>query len=423
MLVNNVNGEAVGASMVRDSKFYIDLAVFVQAYSIIIKNPNDFLTEIGEKSINEKKDKVTWAQFVKIMQKCDFGFFPVPTETELLVYYNYALEIGSLDSVKQKIATVDEIADAQKHYYNFIDKAKDNAQSEYAKQHKIYLSREDEMQNVDNELSKLKAVIITTYVMMMFSIGIGIFGIFSFFVNNAIVSFFGLFIPVWERQYIGALILILISLAMFWFFNKRYEKYKRRHFKLEKATQTIFTRGSQSYADEIVLKKKLDVLTRDLKTVQAELHDRSKKFDVKENIARLKTTNKYFQKFIENDELMETSKSVGDQKGMRAEDFAPIKLTKDQAENLRRVGKEAINLEGQYDIEAYKEKFEKSRVSKKDKAEEQEKKETENKEQEESKSEKSQEQLENQEKELMESIEYIKEILGFSDEDDLEKSQ
>ena len=70
MLVNNVGGEKAAASMVKDSKFYIDLAKFVQAYTMIVQNPNEFLREAKESEINPKTDFLTWAQFVKIMQTC-----------------------------------------------------------------------------------------------------------------------------------------------------------------------------------------------------------------------------------------------------------------------------------------------------------------------------------------------------------------
>ena len=134
MLVKNVKGESVGASMVRDSEFYIELAKFVQAYTLIINNPNEFLAEVGESSINEKTGRVTWPQLIKIINKCDFGFVSIPTDTELKVFYNYALEIGSLDSVKKKVASVSDVADAQKHYYNFVDDAKGRAEEAYQKQ-------------------------------------------------------------------------------------------------------------------------------------------------------------------------------------------------------------------------------------------------------------------------------------------------
>lgn len=436
MLVNNVNGEAVGASMVKDSEFYIELAKFVQAYTVIVGNPNEFLNEVGEPSIDEKKGRVSWAQLVKIMQTCDFGFLMVPTEIDLKVYYNYALEIGSLDSVNQKIATVSEIADAQKHYYNFVDQAKDKAESEYLKQHKVYLSRENEMKNVDNELSKLKAGSIFAYIMMCFSVAISVFGIVSCFWDNVIAATVGKYLPFWRAQYVGAITLIAIGLLLFFLFNKLYERYKRKHFKLDNATKTIFTRGNESYAMEIYLKRKLNNLTKQLRVVQAELNDKHKKFDVQENINRLKSTNKYYQKYAEQEETYSAESNAlagNDEKNMRPEDFAPVTLTREQEENLRRVSKEAITLEGQYDLEAYKEKFEKSRT-KDDNEKEQssvqeqsaeelaakEKAEQQFKEQEEMMN---QQQLKVQEQEILDSIDYIKEILGFSGDDDFQKQQ
>ena len=436
MLVNNVNGEAVGASMVKDSEFYIELAKFVQAYTVIIGNPNEFLNEVGEPSIDEKKGRVSWAQLVKIMQICDFGFVVVPTEIDLKVYYNYALEIGSLDSVNQKVASVSDIAEAQKHYYNFVDKAKDKAESEYLKQHKVYLSRENEMRNVDNELSKLKAGSIFAYIMMVLSAAISVFGIISCFLNNVIARTVGKVLPFWNAQYVGAILLIVIGLLLFFLFDKLHERFKRKHFKLENATKTIFTRGNESYAMEIYLKRKLNNLTKQLRVVQAELNDKTKKFDVQENINRLKSSNKYYQKYAEQEESYSAeanAKSVSDEKGMRPEDFAPVTLTREQEENLRRVSKEAITLEGQYDLEAYKEKFEQSRT-KDDKEKEQEpvqeqsaeeiaakeKAEQQFKEQEEMMN---QQQLKAQEQEILDSIDYIKGILGFSGDDDLQKQQ
>ena len=83
MLINNVNGERVGASFVKNSDFYIEVAKFVQAYTTIVNNPNEFLKEVGLSFIDEKKDRLNWAQFVKIVQGCDLGFKEIPTETEL----------------------------------------------------------------------------------------------------------------------------------------------------------------------------------------------------------------------------------------------------------------------------------------------------------------------------------------------------
>ena len=419
MLVKNVNGEAVGASMVRDSEFYIELAKFVQAYTLIINNPNEFLAEVGESSINEKTGRVTWPQLVKIINKCDFGFVSIPTDTELKVFYNYALEIGSLDSVKKKVASVSDVADAQKHYYNFVDKAKDKAENEYLKQHDIYLSRESEMRNVDNELSKIKAGSIFAFIMMIFSCFIAVFGIISFFWDNAIASAIGNVIPVWEKQYVGGLILMFIGILLFYLFDRMHEHFKRKYFKLERATKTIFERGNEVYIQEITLKRKLDRLTNELKTVQAELNDKNKKYDVQENINKLKATNKYYQKFADSEELVSitSTQATDDEKNMRAEDFAPVTLTREQEENLRRVSKEAIVLEGQFDEEAYKEQVEGTASRKK----EQEEKEAEENAQ--TVEEKTQEQLKNQEKELLDSIDYIKEILGFSNEEDMEKGK
>lgn len=419
MLVKNVNGEAVGASMVRDSEFYIELAKFVQAYTLIINNPNEFLAEVGESSIDEKNGRVTWPQLVKIISKCDFGFITIPTDTELKVFYNYALEIGSLDSVKKKVASVSDVADAQKHYYNFVDKAKDKAENEYLKQHDIYLSRESEMRNIDNELSKIKAGSIFAFTMMIFSCFIAVFGIISFFWNNIIASSIGKILPVWNEQYVGGLILMFIGILLFYLFDKMHEHFKRKYFKLERATKTIFERGNEVYIQEITLKRKLDRLTNELKIVQTELNDKNKKYDVQENINKLKSTNKYYQKFADSEELVSitSTPATDDEKNMRAEDFAPVTLTREQEENLRRVSKEAIVLEGQFDEEAYKEQVEGTASRKK----EQEEKEAEENAQ--TIEEKTQEQLKNQEKELLDSIDYIKEILGFSNEEDLEKGK
>ena len=184
---------------------------------------------------------------------------------------------------------------------------------------------------------------------------------------------------------------------------------------------------------EVELKRKLNELTNQLKIVQAELHDKHRRFDVQENIKRLKSTNKYYQKFAEQEETLESTSSVkssDDERNMRAEDFAPVTLTREQEENLRRVGKQAINLEGQYDLEAYKEKFEKSRNKEENNQEKEEQQEKESRafdvdeqKQAELQEQQRQEQLESEEKELLESIDYIKEILGFSDAEEIEKGK
>ncbi|MBQ8425090.1 MAG: hypothetical protein IJX17_03600, partial [Clostridia bacterium] len=96
MLVVDVEGEVSAASMVRDSRLYIEIAKFVQAYNTIIKNPNEFLAEIEEEPIDVEKDNLTWEQFVAIIGKCDMGFDPAPTSAQLAMYYSYAKQIGSI---------------------------------------------------------------------------------------------------------------------------------------------------------------------------------------------------------------------------------------------------------------------------------------------------------------------------------------
>jgi hypothetical protein len=97
-----------------------------------------------------------WDQLVKIMQTCDLGFKKVPTRMDLVVYYNYALEMGSVKALDKKIATVEQVAEAQKHYYNFVDEEKTIAQEEYIKQKKIYNARQREMSYVDGKISVSK---------------------------------------------------------------------------------------------------------------------------------------------------------------------------------------------------------------------------------------------------------------------------
>lgn len=416
MLINNVNGERVGASFVKNSNFYIEVAKFVQAYTTIVNNPNEFLKEVGLSFIDEKKDRLNWNQFVKIVQGCDLGFKEIPTETELKVYYNYALEIGSLDSSVKKLATVDDVADAQKHYYNFIDEATDKAQNEYMKHHKVALSREREAANADNQLTLHKTLNIVSLVFMMFGVGFSIFGIASFFWKNDIAVTIGSIIPIWEKQYIGAIILTGLGVALFAIFDKFYLKSKDKYLDLKVATSMIFKRSDETFAREQALKNKLDKLKKDLSTIQAELADKDKKFDVKHNIDLLKTTNKYYQKLCEIEDEMFSSNSVQRAASQTMgqlgdEDFAPVKLSKEEFENLHAVSKEAITLEGTFDEEAYNAKFEQSRVQEQ-KPEKQEKVED-LKEVKEEKQEQSTEEEAKKEEELLEAIDYIKDILGF----------
>lgn len=410
MLISNVNGELVGASMVKDSSFYIEIAKFVQAYTTIIKNPNEFLREIGEKEIDEKQERLDWDKFVLIMQKCDLGFENKPTNTDLIVYYNYALEIGSLDSAEKKLASVGQVADAQKHYYNFIDEATDKAKTEYLKQHRIAESRAREMSAIDNKLSGLMTVKCIAFFMQIVGVLLMTFGTVSFFAENSLAMAIGGVFKVWKAQYIGAIVMLVFGLIIFVVFDKIFLSYKLKHKKLKDATVTIFKRSDESIADEKFLKSKLDELQQKLSIVQTEINDKKHRFDVKYNIDKLKSTNKFYQKLCENEEeFVGTEKSiVSDTSALENEDFAPIKLTKEQSENLLTVGKEAISLEGQLDEEAFNEKFEKGRETQKTEADNSDEKEAE---------EESIEKLENQEQELLDSIDYIKEILGFAESD------
>ena len=114
MLVNTFGKKISASLIVKNSEFYIEVAKFVQAYIVILNNPNEFLTEIGEQQINKEKEKLSWESLSKIMQKCDFGFSSVPTNSDLLVFYNYAIEMGSISKKDKRIASIDDIADAQK---------------------------------------------------------------------------------------------------------------------------------------------------------------------------------------------------------------------------------------------------------------------------------------------------------------------
>lgn len=402
MLVTSVSGEPNLGGMVKDSGFYIEVAKFVQAYTTIVSNPNEFLAEIKEQSIDEKKEKLSWDQFVKIMQTCDLGFKKVPTREELVVYYNYALQIGSINYTEKKLATIDEVADAQKQYYNFVDAATDRAETEYLRQKRVTDMRNQEIGIVDGKLTGLKVKNYLCIVMMMFAVVMFSFGAVSFFVSNKLAEAIGSIIPVWEKRFIGGIILIFVSIIIFTIFDKLYISTKTGYAKLKQASATIFDRVDENYLVEKDLKRKLTSLKKDLKGVKKELADKHKRFDVKANIDKLKVSNKYYKRLCENEEELSfavATESGNDEKSMLAEDFAPVKLTKEQEENLRTVNKEVIRLEGEFDVEAYNEKFENVKDEEKEKEAEQ----------------KTDEQQ--QEEDLMESIDYIKNMLGMVQEE------
>jgi len=427
MLINNVSTERRASLIVKNSAFYIEIAKFVQAYTTIVKNPNEFLQEINQPHIDKKTQHLSWEQMVEIMQKCDLGFTQIPTRTDLIVYYNYALEMGSVDSLDKKIATVGEVAEAQKHYYNFVDDAKDRAEEAYQKQRRIVENRRREMGYVDGQLTKIKARNWVCAIMMFIAVAIGMIGATGFFIDNVIVSSVGKIIPVWQPRYVGAIIMLAVMVGVFILFNNLFVRTKRDYVKLNQASATIFTRGEETYLKEQVLKRKLDALKKEFVTVQTELNDKNKKFDVKHNIDVLKTTNKFYQRLCEDEESLtvvaEQAAAVNNVAKDFDDDFAPIKLTKDQEENMRGTKKEAIMLEGQIDMEAFTEKFE-SKKDKKDKDKDKEEtKEAQEKAEQEEKEQKEQQEAEaaakaEENKNMLDSVNQIREILGMNVDND-----
>lgn len=350
MLVNNVGGEKTAASMARDSGFYIDLAKFVQAYSMIVLNPNQFLKEAGEPEINQKTDFLTWDQFVKIMKACDFGFETAPTETELVVFYNYALEMGSLKDGGKKIASVKDVANAQKHYYNFVDDSAEKAEIEFLKKQDISDNRDREAKSVDAKLMSIKIKNIVTLIFMTIGVLLFTFGLASCFFDNVIAAAIGKIIPVWKSNIIGGIIFMLVGIILFAALNRIYLKTKYAYLKLRDASQTIFDRSDSAFHDTLVLKNKLNILQEDLKAVKEELADKEKTHDVAANIEKLAETNKYYKQFAGAEISFESSSP----KVLNTEEtLAPVKLTKDQYENVRSIGKEAIVIPNELDEETY----------------------------------------------------------------------
>ncbi len=454
MLVENVNGKRRASSILKNSMFYIEVAKFVHAYRTIIANTNEFLLEIGDAPINEQTEKLEWSKFVEIVQKCDLGFKETPTSEDLVAYYNYAIEIGTINENEQKFATVDDVANAQKHYYNFVDEAKDKAEQEYLRQRRMNAARESEYNAVDKQLSSILAQNWVAIIFMLFAGALGAFAIAGAIFGNVVLEAIGSIIPILEPRYMGAIILFIIAIIIFIIFDRIYMATKRHYKKLRHASATIFDRYRENRAVGITLKHKLNALKKDYKVVQAEINDKNKTYDVKHNIDILKSTNKYFSKYAHFEdefvtEFVATDKEILENSRYDENEFAPIKLTKEQEENLKTVSKEAITLEGQFDVDAYNEKFEKStkKVKAQEKAQEKEEdllEETQEFSQNKSQEQKLQEQLlqeqeikaqeeaeakekQEEELELFNSIDYIKSVLGIDenelDKDDLEKQK
>lgn len=363
MLIGDVGGELSTGSIVKDSKFYIEVAKFVQAYRTIVVHPNVFLREIHESEIDEEHQRLNWEQFVKIVQNVDLGFNEIPSSTELVVMYNYALQIGSFEGMSRHIATVDDVANAQKHYYNFIDDAAGRAETEYIKQHKLYELREGEAKDVDGRLKKLKSLYFVSFAMMMIAVALMTFGVVSFFFSNPVVRLFGAFAGKYSN-FVGGIIFIAIGFIIFVIFDRFFVGGKKRFFNLKVASELIFKRSDDSLVDEQIAKHKYEELKEDLKIVKDELNDKNKSYDVIANINRIKQSNKFYRALCEN----EIEAEYGEEEELEAFEektlvdgqieSAPIKLTKEQEENLARVSREAISLEGRFDEQAYNEKFE-----------------------------------------------------------------
>ena len=347
------------------------------------------------------------------MQVCDFGFEHSPSDMDLLIYYNYAITMGSVTALEKRLASVDQVAEAQKHYYNFVDEEKTNAEEEYMKQKKIYEARQREMSYVDGKIAVGKAKNVFLSIMMFLSVVIGLVGMVSIFVDNKIASTIGKIIPIWKAQYIGAIIMILLMFVMFALFNMLYNKSNYEFERLRQASATLFDKEDELIAKQQVLKNKLDEVSKDYNTVIKEINDKQQKYDVKHNIDVLINTNKYYQQFCETEELNKFAESFASESTLVTDDdFAPIKLSKEQEENMRGVKKEVIGLAGQFDKDAYNEMFEYSDKKKdKDEKEQEEIK----KEDEELKQKLDEQKLDQERKGFQDSLDYVKDLLGMNE--------
>ena len=347
MLIVDVEGEVSAASMVKDSKVYIEIAKFVLAYNTIVDNPNIFLKEIGEQPIDSENESLTWEQFVKIINTCDLGFNPVPTENQLAMYYSYAIQIGSISKEKKAFATVSDVAEAQKKYYNFIDDTTEKIEAQYNKQHQIAENRSAEAIDVQKNIDKkrLKAWgILCAMGFGVFLCGLGLAGLFF---DIGIVKFFG-----FGNRYVGAGIFMVVGFCLFFFLDRIYVKSKYDYLQYQKDSEKIISRSERTSRDELIMRDKLDKFREDLKIAKYELNDKDKSYDVKNCIEKLRQKNKYYQMLAENggkasqglfDEMFKTGIDDLPMKDGR-KSFANILadklfggLTPEEAENLRSI--------------------------------------------------------------------------------------
>lgn len=297
MLVIDVEGDVSAASMVKDSKVYIEIAKFVQAYNTIIKNPNIFLSEVGEPTIDSENETLTWEQFVKIATTCDLGFNPVPTENQLAMYYSYAVQIGSISKEEKVLATVKDVAEAQKKYYNFIDDATEKLEARYTKQHQITENREAEALEAQNNIDKKKlkaAGILCLMGLGVFLCGLGLGGLFF---NIPLVTFFG-----FGNRYVGSVVFIVGGFCLFFFLDRIYVKFKYDYLQYKKDSEKIISKSERTSRDDLIMKDKLDKFREDLKVAKYELNDKDKTYDVENCIDKLKQKNKYYQNLLEDED-------------------------------------------------------------------------------------------------------------------------
>ena len=347
MLIVDVEGEVSAASMVKDSKVYIEIAKFVLAYNTIVDNPNVFLKEIGEQPIDSENESLTWEQFVKIINTCDLGFNPVPTENQLAMYYSYAIQIGSISKEKKAFATVSDVAEAQKKYYNFIDDTTEKIEAQYNKQHQIAENRSEEALDAQKNIDKKR---LKTWGILC-AMGFGVFlcglGLAGLFFDIGIVKFFG-----FGNRYVGAGIFIVVGFCLFFFLDRVYVKSKYDYLQYKKDSEKIISRSERTSRDEFVMRDKLDKFREDLKVAKYELNDKEKSYDVENCIEKLKQKNKYYQMLSENDE--KTHQGLFDELFKTGIDDLPMKdgrksfaniladklfggLTPEESENLRNI--------------------------------------------------------------------------------------
>lgn len=295
MLVNTFGKKLNASLVVKDSNFYIEVAKFVQAYTVILTNPNEFMQEIGEQKT--KQTKMSWDNLKKIMQTCDFGFAAPPTDSDLLIFYNYAIEMGSIARDDKRLASIEDIADAQKNYYNFIDDAKDRAESEFLKHHRIAKIREKEVLAVRKNLRLFSLQRWTAFSLMIVAVIFFCLGAAGFIIDYSLVDSVGGIIPFGSKQYTGAIIIVILSTLMFWVCDKWHLHSKQEYSKLNHASELLFSTDNQDFITEQILKFKLDLIKKDHEKIIKEINDENKTFDVKANIDKLLETNIYYQKF------------------------------------------------------------------------------------------------------------------------------